>query len=244
MTASQAAPRGASVGRWLETAARLAGATLLLCLPLAMLAVLCWLVPKFYWTASGHPMSLGALHDPIFNLLTIVGVTLELWLLAALMLRQRAVARRVPLSAAAALGAAARRLPWILPGALLATLSMAAGLLLVIPGVYLAVCYLLVWLPVMLFDELGAFASLARSVHLLRPLWWQGLAALVITALIFVIGAIVYATIIQAFAGVLAGNRAAFAAIHAVASVGFGALFIIYLSALQLVLYSAASSSA
>jgi hypothetical protein len=160
------------------------------------------------------------------------------------MLRQRAVARRVPLSAAAALGAAARRLPWILPGALLATLSMAAGLLLVIPGVYLAVCYLLVWLPVMLFDELGAFASLARSVHLLRPLWWQGLAALVITALIFVIGAIVYATIIQAFAGVLAGNRAAFAAIHAVASVGFGALFIIYLSALQLVLYSAASSSA
>jgi hypothetical protein len=245
MSASSPAPRGARVSRWLETATRLFGATLLKCLPLGMLAFLCWRLPSFYWQASGHHMSIQAYHDPAFNLLTLFGMTLELWLVGALMLRQRAMARGIPLDAIAALQAAARRLPSLLIGTLLATLSIVVGLLLlVIPGVYLAICYLLVWLPVVLIDGLGPYASLLRSVRLLRPLWGQALAALVIAVLIFFIGAIVYAAIIQALAGVLPSDGAALAAIEAAGTVLFGALFVVYLSALQLVLHSAASSSA
>ncbi len=244
MTASKPAPGAVRVSDLLETAARLFRATLLKCLPLGMLAVLCARLPNIYWTATGHQMSLKAQYDLNFNALTVVGTTAELWLLGAMMLRQRAVAVGAPLHTLAELRAATHRMPVMLLSAVLATISIAAGLvLLVLPGIYLAVCYL-VWLPVVLFETPGPLAALLRSEHLIRRLWWKALAALVITVLIFFIGAVVFAAIIAALAGLVAGDGPAFAAIDAAGTVAFGALFVVYLSALQLVLHSAASSSA
>jgi len=244
MTASRPAPRAVRVSELLEAAVKLFRATLLKCLPLGMLAVLCALLPNIYWTATGHHMSFRAQYDLNFNLLTVVGTAAELWLISAMMLRQRAVVLGGPVHAGAELRAATQRLPAILLSAVLATLSIAAGLLLlVLPAIFLAVCYL-VWLPVVLFEAAGPRAALIRSVRLIRPLWWKALAALVITLLLFVIGAIVFGAVLAALAGLMAGNGPAFLALNAAGTVGFGALLVVYLSSLQLVLHSAASSSA
>jgi hypothetical protein len=244
MTASRPAPGAVRVSDLLEMAARLFRATLLKCLPLGMLAMVCWQLPNFYWTATGHRMSLKAQYDLGFNLLTVLGTAIQLWLLGAMMLRQRAVAVGAPLHTGAALRAATDRLPAILLSALLATISVAAGLLLlVLPGIYLIVCYL-VWLPVVLFDGTGAYESLVRSVRLIRPLWPKALTALVIVLLLVIIAAIVFAAILAALAGVLGSDSPAFQALSAAGSVAFGALFVVFLSALQLVLHSAASNSA
>lgn len=244
MTASRPAPGPVRVSDLLGTAARLFRATVLKCLPLAMLAMVCWQLPNFYWTASGHQMSLKAQYNLNFNLLTVVGTTVELWLLGAMMLRQRAVAVGAPLQMGAELRAATHRLPAILLGAVLATISVAAGLvLLVVPGIYLAVCYL-VWLPIVLFEGAGPWAALVRSVRLIRPLWPKALTALVIVLLLVIIAAIVFGAILAALAGVLGSDGPAFEALSAAGTVAFGGLVVVFLSALQLVLHSAASSSA
>jgi hypothetical protein len=244
MTASKPAPGAVRVNDLLQMAARLFRVTLLKCLPLGMLAMVCWRLPNFYWTATGHPMGLKAQYDLNFNLLTFVGTTVQLWLLGAMMLRQRAVAVGAPLHTGAELRAAMRRLPVMLLSAVLATIAVAAGLLLlVVPGIYLAVCFL-VWLPVVLFDGTGPYASLARSVRLIRPLWSRALTALVIVLLLVTIAAIVFAAVLAALAGFLGSSGPAFEALNAAGTVAFGALFVAFLSALQLVLHSAASNSA
>jgi hypothetical protein len=244
MTASKPAPGAVRVSDLLGTAARLFRATLLKCLPLGMLAMVCWQLPNFYWTATGHPVGLKAQYDLNFNLLTVAGTTVELWLLGAMMLRQRAVAIGAPLHTGAELCAATRRLPMLLLSAVLATISIATGLLLlVLPGIYLAVCYL-VWLPVVLFEAPGPFAALIRSVRLVRPLWPKVLTAFVIMLLLVIIAAIVFGAALAALAGLLGSDGPAFQALSAAGTVAFGALFVVFLSALQLVIHSAASSSA
>ncbi len=121
---------------------------------------------------------------------------------------------------------------------------MIAGLLaLILPGVFLMVCYLAL-LPVVMFEGLGPVAAVLRSVQLMRPLWWKALASCVIIMLLFVIGALVVAAVIGVIAELLSGNGAAFAAVETAITVAFSALFFVYLSALMLVLHSAASSSA
>ena len=242
MTASMPPPHRASVGDLLETSAQLFRATLLKCLPLGMLAVLCAQLANVYWIATGHTISFSARHDANYAVLSVLGTAIEIWLIGAMMLRQRAVVLGAPILAAAELRAAWRRLPSILVSTLLAILSVAVGVLLLIgPGVFLLVCYLIA-LPVVLFEGLGPYAALVRSV--IRPLWWKALAACVFALLGFLVCALAFAAIIGVLAGLLAGNGPAFEAIETASSVALGALFFVFLSALALVLHSAASSSA
>jgi len=244
MSASRLPPGGASVSDLLAAAAQLFRASLLKCLPLGMVAVLCAQVANIYWMASGHVLSFTGEFDGNYQLLAIAGVVVQLWLLGAMMLRQRAVVLGAPILSGAELRVALRRLPLILASVLLAGFSVVIGLLaLILPGIFLFVCYL-VLLPVVLFDGLGPYGAALRSVQLLRPLWWKALAACVITLLLFLIGGIVVAAIIAVLAELLAGNRAAFQAVETAIAVGYGALYFVFLSALMLVLHSAASSSA
>jgi hypothetical protein len=253
------APHGAGVGILLRTSLRLFQASLLKCLPLAMLAVLCASLPNIYWSASGHPISLLGPYDTIFRALSVFGMTLALWLFGALMLRQRALALGAGPLLGAELRASLRRLPVLLAGVLLANLSAVAVLLVVLalvpgappaldalallPGVFLLVCYL-VLLPVMLLDQAGPLAALARSIRIMQPLWWQALTALVIAVLLSFFGALIFAAVLGVAADMLDGNGAAMKAVVNAGVVGFYALFVVYLSALQLVLHSAASNSA
>src|ERR1035438_4257427 len=93
MTASMP-PGSASVSDLLATSAQLCRASLLKCLPLGMVAVLCAQLPNIYWVATGHTVSLSAQYDANYDLLAIVGTAIELWLVGAMMLRQRAVVLR------------------------------------------------------------------------------------------------------------------------------------------------------
>jgi hypothetical protein len=241
---SASAPHNASVSALLESTALLFRATVLKCLPLGMLAVLCAQLANVYWLASGHPIHFRAQHDANYILLSVLGTVIELWLLAAMMLRQRAVALGAPLRLAAELRAAMVRLPSILGSVLLIIVSVAVGfVLLIAPGVFLLICYLIV-LPVVLFEGLAPYGALLRSVRLLRPLWWRALATCVFALLAFVVCALVFAAIISVLAGLLAGNGPALEAIEAASSVALGALLFVFLSALALVLHSVASSSA
>jgi hypothetical protein len=243
MTASQPPPNSASVGVLLETAAQLCRATLLKCMPLAMLAVLCSKLANVYWIASGHQIGFGAQHDLNFALLSLGGAALELWLISAMMLRQRAVALGAPVQVVSELRAALRRLPSIFGCTILAALSVAVGLLLIAPGVFLLICYV-VALPVVLFEGRSPYEALLRSVRLIRPVWWKTLASCVFAFLAFVVCAIVIAAIIEVLAGLLAGNGPVFEAIQTASSVALYALFFVFLSAMALAIHSAASSSA
>ena len=93
-----------------------------------------------------------------------------------------------PIDAGAELIAAVHRLPVMLLGWILAQLSLFVGftLLLLLPGVFLLVCYL-VLLPVLLFEKLNPYTALVRSVQLVRPHWWKALATLVIAVLVLLI---------------------------------------------------------
>src|ERR1700722_5094585 len=244
MSASAPPPHNASVSALLESTAQLFRATVLKCLPLGMLAVLCAHLANVSWLATGHPSPFRAQPDANYIVLSVLGTVIELWLLGAMMLRQHAVALGAPLRLAAELRAALVRLPSILGSVLLIIPGVAVGLMLLIgPGVFLLICYLVV-LPVVLFEGLAPYAALLRSVRLLRPLWWRALATCVFALLAFVVCALVFAAIISVLAGLLAGNGPALEAIEAASSVALGALLFVFLSALALVLHSAASSSA
>ena len=102
----------------------------------------------------------------------------------------------------------------------------------------------LILLPIILFEGLGPYAAVRRSVRLLRPLWGRSLAAFVFALLAFMVCALAFAAIISVLAGLLAGNGPALEAIETASSVALGALLFVFLTALALVLHSAASSSA
>jgi hypothetical protein len=237
-------PRSPSVQVLLENAAQLFRATVLKCLPLAMLAVLAGMVPVIYWRAAGHPFSALVPDDATYDVLAVAGTTLELWLLGALMLRQRAMVTGAPLALRAELLAALRRLPVMFLCWIMAVASTALALLLLfLPGMFLFVCYL-VLLPVVLFDGVGPYAALVRCVQLVRPRWWQYCAAFVIALFLLVICALVLGAFISLIEQLLLDSGPAFEAIWVASSIGVGALVFCFLCALVLVLHSAASSSA
>lgn len=237
-------PRTLRVQVLLENAAQLFRATVLKCLPLAMLAGLASMLPVLYWQSTDQPMHLFGPHDAIYDGLLVAGTALNLWLLGALMLRQRAMVTGAPLAIRAELLASLRRLPVMFLCWILAVASTAIALLmLVVPGLFLGVCYLLL-LPVVLFDGVGPYAALVRCVQLVRPHWWQYCAAFVIALCLLVICALVLGAVISLIEQLLLDSGPAFEAVWVASYIGIQALVICFLCALVLVLHSAASSSA
>ncbi len=236
--------RSASVRELLEAALQLARATLLKCLPLGMLAVLFAQLPNLYWRAQGHAISLTPPDDPTYVALSFVGLALALLLVGTMMLRQRAVAMGAPLALLPELLAVLRRLPVLYLASLIAMLSVVVGALaLITPGVFLLVCDL-VLMPVILLEQTGPIAALVRCVRLLRPLWWKSCAAFVLALVFLLVCALVLAAVLSLVEGVLLVNGPLLDAIAESTSIALGALLWCYLSALVLVLHSAASSSA
>jgi hypothetical protein len=235
--------RTANVSEWLEAATQLFRVTLLKCLPLATVAVLFSDVPNLYWIASGHDLSHGLPSGPSYWILSMIATGFTLYIGSAVMLQQRSVALGVSFGAVTALATAARRLPVLLLSWLLAWLSLLVGVvLLVLPGVFLMVCYL-VLVPVVLFERQSPHMALVRCVLLVRPHWWKMFAALVIALLVALVGMIALAAILDILATLLAGEGPAFQAIMAAGSVVIAAVALAFLSALALTLHSALASS-
>jgi hypothetical protein len=244
MTGSKAPRPDASVSNLLDAATQLFRATLLKCLPFAMVGVLCLEIPNFYWLAGGHTLSFGMPSDTRYWLLALVASAVALFIVSAMMLRQRAFASGAVVDSRAELLAAARRLPGILLGWVLAQLSLFVGFtLLILPGIFLLVCYL-VLLPVLLFENLNPYAALVRCVQLMQPHWWKVLATIVIAVLVLLICTLAAAALLSILAALLVGQGPAVQAIVAAVTVGIWAIGCVFFSALALTLHSAASSSA
>lgn len=237
---------GASVSQILETASQLFRVTLAKCMPLSMIAVLFLELPNLYWIARGHAPQLQLEQawptDPTWWTLSLVCAAITLYLSSAMMVQQRSLIAGIACPAAAALRAALHRLPLLLVSWVLAQASLVLGLaLLVLPGLFLFVCYL-VMLPVVLFEHPSPGMVLLRCVALVRPQWWKTLAALVVAAIVVMVCVLVFAAIVSILAVLITG--AAFQAIAAACLIAFLAAAGVFLSALVLTLHSAASHSA
>jgi hypothetical protein len=245
MTEPAAPAPGASVSQILETASRLFRVTVAKCLPLAMVAVLLAELPNLYWFARGHALDkleYALPPDPTWWALSLLGTAVALYLTSAMMLQQRSLVAGIACPTGAALRAALHRLPLLLASWVLAQASLAVGLaLLVLPGLFLFVCYL-VMLPVVLFEHPNPAMVLIRCVTLVRPQWWKALAALVIAIIVVLVCVLVFAAILSILAVLITGP--AFQAVTAACIVAFLAAAVVFLSALALTLHSAASYSA
>jgi hypothetical protein len=244
MTASNAPRRGQSVAELLYTAIALFRATLLKCLPFAMVAVLGAEAPNFYWLASGHSLDKGLPEDLTYWGLFFVFSALALYIFSAMMLRQVYFSGGFAVNARQEFTLAARRLPTLLSAWILMQLSLVIGMVLIVPAVFLFVCYL-VALPVILLEgQLNPVLALQRCVVLVRPNWWRIFAAFVIALIMMFIFVIVIAALLQVLATLLAGPGAAFQAIVAAGSIAIGAAGFVFFSALALAIHSSANNSA
>jgi hypothetical protein len=125
--------RPQSVGEILDSAFRIFGATLVKCLPYAILAVIAGQLPTLYDVARGRPLMQAVLmqriHDPLWWVMYIVAVLGTMTLTNAVVLRQYALATGHPAATGAELGTSLRRIPGIfLIGLLLALTIMACFL--------------------------------------------------------------------------------------------------------------------
>jgi hypothetical protein len=245
MTASNAPRRRQSVSDLLNTATQVFRVTLLKCLPFAMVAVLCVEVPNIYWLASGHPFPRGMPTDQNYWWLSLATGAVAIYIFSAMMLRQLYVSGGFAVNAKQELTVAARRLPSLLLSWALMQLSIVIGLLLlVVPGVFLFICYL-VLLPVVLLEgQVNPFLALWRCVLLVRPNWWRVCAAFVIALLAIGVCFLAFAALLGILGNLLAGLGHAFEAIAAAASIAAFAMVFVFFSALALAIHSSANNSA
>ena len=246
MTASKAPRRGQSVNQLLGTAVSVFRATLLKCMPLAMIGVLCASIPNFYLRATGKPVEPGMKlpADPTYWWLMALAVVSSLYVFSAMMLRQLYFSGGLKVDGRQELMVAARRLPTLVVAWVLMQASLALGFLLIVPGVFLFVCYL-VLLPVILLEgELNPLLALRRCVLLVKDNWWRIFACFVIALL----GTLICFMAFSAFMGILhvllGGLGQAFEAVFAATMVAAFALVFVFYSALVLVIHSSANSSA
>jgi hypothetical protein len=245
MTASNAPRRGQSVAELLHTAIAVFRATLLKCLPFAMIAVLCAEAPNFYWLAGGHSLEHGLPTDPTYWGLAFGFSAVALYIFSAMMLRQVYFSGGFAVDARQEFTLAARRLPTLLIAWILMQVSLFVGLVvLIVPGVFLFVCYL-VLLPVILLEgQRNPLLALQRCVMLVLPNWWRICAAFVIALLTMFVCVLVVAAVLQILATMLAGSGSMFQAIFAAGSIAIGATVFVFFSALALAVHSSANSSA
>jgi hypothetical protein len=230
--------------QWLERTVQLFRTTLLKCLPLATIAILFRGVPMFYWKATGHDLRLVVVPtDTVFWILSVISAVVTLFLSSAVMLQQRSTALGVPYGMPTALTLALQRLPVLVLTWVLACLSLAIAFsLLIAPGLFLLVCYL-VLLPVVLFERNNPYTTLVRSVLLVRPHWWKVFALLIMATFLVLAGVLVAAFLIQVLATVVAGQGPLFEALLSAGFLAMGAILLVFLSALFLTLHSALASS-
>jgi hypothetical protein len=211
-----------------------------------MMAVVAINVPRFYASASGHPITnpLELPKDPVYWAYYALALVAYLFIGSLAILRQHALLRSGRVEMRAVLTTAVARLPALLAAMVLSYLAVVLGtMLLVLPGIYIGVCVFLVWY-VVLFDTPNPWRALLRSVQLVHPLWWKYCACILIALAVMLISVIMASMVAGLFVEALlqAGSAMGRAIIEAlgIGMMGAGLLFI---TAVGIVLHSAASSS-
>lgn len=238
--------RAASVSELLDAGSRVWRATLPKCLPLAMIAVVVANAPLFYAAVSGQPITnpRELPTDPLFWVWYAAAVIGYLFVGSIAIVRQRALAQTGQSDFHAALRLAVARLPALVAAMLLSYFAVVLGtMLLILPGIYLGVCLFVIWY-VVLFDTENPWRALLRSVQLVHPLWWKYCAGILIALAVTFFSVFMGLMLAGLLLGLLlpAGGAAANAIVAAL-GVGFMGTGMLFITAVGIVLHSAASSS-
>jgi hypothetical protein len=88
-----------------------------------------------------------------------------------------------------AFGFAFQRAPKLLGVVICTAIAVLIGFIcIILPGIYLAVAFTLA-IPVLMAEDLGVFASMGRSMELLKHFWWHAFACIVVTGVVIGIAA-------------------------------------------------------
>jgi hypothetical protein len=195
--------RPQSIGEVLDTTFKLLGISLVKTLPYGILMTIVGQLGNIDNLLTGRNARIFVPRDPATWLLWTVSMLGSLLLWAALILRQRAIAQDAPVSMRAELAAAVHMLPSLAGLFILVTAAVLCGaLLLIVPGVYLAVAFSMAT-PALVLAGKGPIDAMNYSLSLIRGHWWRTLGIFLVTAVIlcaFYILAIVVTVIVVRFA--------------------------------------------
>lgn len=176
--------RPLSAGEVLDAGISLFKSSLLRCLPLSLAAVVLGQLPTLYGKLSGRAPSvldIGPLEAALVLLAGVANVVV--W--GAILVRQRAIANGRVSTLADDLRTPLVRLLPVLGMILASTALVALGLLLLLlPGIYLAVALMFAY-PAMLFDGESVLGSMRASLRLVRGNWWR--TSMIVTVAVFAI---------------------------------------------------------
>jgi hypothetical protein len=233
--------RPQSIGEVLDAGFRLFRATLGHCLPYGALLVIAGELGNFSDLFSGRIPSATLEHDRAWWTWYGIGLGIMLLLYGALLKRQDALARRRPTSMAAELGASLRQFPQLIALTLIAWAGITLGLLLlVVPGLYLAVA-LAFGAPALLVGGIsGPIRALAESARLVRGEWPRTALLMVLVILITLAAYAVLVAILTAGSIAIAGiaERTVVASFSEIAGVVVGSITVPFWSAMILVIYA------
>jgi hypothetical protein len=187
-----------SIGGVLDTMLRLYRASLPSLMPICLVAAVASLPGSLYQLRFRAQLesrdlqqtfaALAAMFtDPLYWAVVVVGVLLQLWVIAALTRQLHAIGSDQPQSTKAALGDAVRPVgPLFLLWVLYFLVSLVGTLLLIIPGVILAVSLILGFI-LLLVEGKGPMAALWASHRLIWGCWWRTTAILTVGAIILAV---------------------------------------------------------
>lgn len=230
--------RPVSAGEVLDAGFRLFKASLVRCLPLSLAAVVMGQLPAVLAMARGRRPSLSLEMGAGEWALVVVAGLANVLLWGAILLRQRAIAYGQASTLAGDLGLTLTRLLPSIAMAMICGLAILVGLvLLVVPGLYLAVALLFAY-PAMLLDGQSVSGSIRTSLRLVRGHWWR--TSMILTVALFAVivfyavGSILGLLIVQVTGG---GDVAGVFLGTSVISALIGALFTPFMVALSLAQY-------
>ena len=136
---------------------------------------------------------------PMLVLVSAVTLVLSMLLWTPIIAKIHAVQQGRRLSAGEALAVGIRRLPVVIPVALLLGLMLGIGFaLLVIPGIYLTVLFL--FAPVAaVADSKGVLASFKYSFELVRRRWWRTAVMLTVIGVVALVAYLLVGAVIAVF---------------------------------------------
>jgi hypothetical protein len=187
-------PQG--IGGVLDTTFQLYKASFGALWPLCLLLTAVGSPPTIYLLLNGGALSataspeqvLAVLGNPVYWLIQLVCWAAIMWVIGALYLKQYAIGTDQDISAGSALQASVGRIVPLVVMAILYTIAMTIGLLLlIIPGLILMVSLMLAT-ALILFEDKGAIDALSGSHKLVWGNWWRTFVILsVVGILAFVI---------------------------------------------------------
>jgi hypothetical protein len=187
---------------------------------------------------TGRPLKAFPRHDPAWWFWYAIGLILSLAFSGALILRQNAIATGAPTSASAELRTVTARFVELLVVGVLALVGILLGLLLlVLPGLYLAVAFMFA-MPALLLRPCKPSEALRYSAWLVHRNWWRTVLTIFLTFFVMVAFEALIG-VLAAIAGVIWGvaDLAVVSAISAVAGVALGAVALPFMWAVVLALY-------